>query len=229
MKVTYIHHSSFLVETEKFNLLFDYAGGGFPVLNTQKPLFVFVSHAHSDHFSKEIFSLQKIHPNVKYIISNDIPKRSIDNSAEVFSIAPNSQISVCGVDVKTLKSTDEGVAFFVSCSGEKIYHAGDLNNWRWEGEPEQWNNEMEISYINEISKLKGECPKAAFLPLDPRQGNAFSLCIEQFMKIVGAKNIFPMHFWEDYSVCQKAKALPQTKEFSNRIIEISHKGQKFEI
>ena len=57
MKVTYIHHSSFLVELEKVLLLFDYFQGNIPELDPEKDLLVFASHRHGDHFSPVIFAL----------------------------------------------------------------------------------------------------------------------------------------------------------------------------
>ena len=52
MKITYIHHSSFLVEMEQAALLFDYFEGKVPEIQADKPLIVFASHRHSDHFSE---------------------------------------------------------------------------------------------------------------------------------------------------------------------------------
>ena len=57
MKITYIHHSAFLVETESAYLLFDYFQGKLPEFSEEKPLYVFASHRHPDHFSKVIFEL----------------------------------------------------------------------------------------------------------------------------------------------------------------------------
>ena len=37
------------------------------------------------------------------------------------------------VDIQAFKSTDQGVAILASLEGRTIYHAGDLNNWVWEG------------------------------------------------------------------------------------------------
>ena len=59
MKITYIHHSSFLVETEENYFLFDYFEGKLPQLKEDKPLLVFASHRHGDHFSPVIFDLVK--------------------------------------------------------------------------------------------------------------------------------------------------------------------------
>ncbi|MCQ4727368.1 MBL fold metallo-hydrolase [Anaerotignum faecicola] len=228
MKITYINHSSFLVETGSVIMLFDYTDGEIPYLDKSKPLFVFASHAHSDHFSKKIFDLAKTHTNVKFILSSDIPKKAASGENVQF-LAPYAEYETDGLNIKTLKSTDEGVAFFIKTDGLKIYHAGDLNNWYWEGEPDEWNRQMGEAYINEISKIKGENPDVAFLLLDPRQGIHSSLCITQFMETVGAKNIFPMHFWGDYSVCRKIKELPPVKPYAENIFEISKKGQSFEI
>ena len=51
MKVTFIHHSSFLVETESRYLLFDYFQGELPDMKDDKPLYILASHRHGDHFS----------------------------------------------------------------------------------------------------------------------------------------------------------------------------------
>ncbi len=58
MKITYLGHSGFLVETKEHYLLFDYYTGKPPVFSPDKNLTVFVSHSHQDHYNKEIFALQ---------------------------------------------------------------------------------------------------------------------------------------------------------------------------
>ena len=40
MRVTYIHHSGFLVETDRFYYLFDYEKGVLPEMAGEKPIFV---------------------------------------------------------------------------------------------------------------------------------------------------------------------------------------------
>ena len=72
MKVTYISHSGFLIETKNCLFLFDYYEGKIPPLSQEKPLFIFVSHWHSDHFNPEIFSIR--HEKVHYILSHDTRK-----------------------------------------------------------------------------------------------------------------------------------------------------------
>lgn len=72
MKITYIHHSGFLAETNQALLLFDFAGGSLPPLDPAKTLVVFVSHRHEDHFNPEIFTLADSHPHTVYVLSDDI-------------------------------------------------------------------------------------------------------------------------------------------------------------
>ena len=48
MKITYIYHSGFLVETKECYYLFDYYKGSLPSLDTNKQILVFASHSHRD-------------------------------------------------------------------------------------------------------------------------------------------------------------------------------------
>ena len=57
MKITYIHHSCFLVETDSCYYLFDYEKGRLPDMDAAKPIFVLSSHGHADHYTADIFSL----------------------------------------------------------------------------------------------------------------------------------------------------------------------------
>ena len=80
MKITYIHHSSFRVELDNTILLFDYFKGNLPSFDKNKKLYVFSSHSHHDHFDESIFNLEKTHPNVEYILSNDIKTTKSQNT-----------------------------------------------------------------------------------------------------------------------------------------------------
>ena len=57
MKIIYIAHSGFLLDTGNAYFLFDYYKGMLPAIDKDKPLVVFVSHKHQDHFTPQIFSL----------------------------------------------------------------------------------------------------------------------------------------------------------------------------
>ena len=78
MTLTYIFHSGFVLETEQSILVFDYwldpSGVMDSVLRSEKPMYVFSSHFHEDHFTNEIFEWKKQKPNITYILSKDIYK-----------------------------------------------------------------------------------------------------------------------------------------------------------
>ncbi|HZJ88449.1 MAG TPA: MBL fold metallo-hydrolase, partial [Sphaerochaeta sp.] len=71
MICTYLGHSTFLLETQNLRLLFDPTVVP-AVEQSEKPLLVFFSHRHSDHYNGSLFSLSKDHA-VTYILSDDIP------------------------------------------------------------------------------------------------------------------------------------------------------------
>ena len=64
MKITYIHHSAFMAETDSACLLFDYFEGALPEIPVEKALYVFASHRHGDHFSEVIFHLAEKHEKI---------------------------------------------------------------------------------------------------------------------------------------------------------------------
>lgn len=231
MKVTYIHHSSFLVELEHVLLLFDYFNGTLPEMAQEKPLYVFASHFHADHYAPVIFKLSENRDNVYYILSKDIKKRDVPKAlydhvrfvgaGEKFTMEPGT------VTAETFKSTDEGVAFWVSCEEKELYHAGDLNNWWWEGEDKAWNHNMEANYKREVEKMAGREADAAFVPVDPRLQEQFYYGLDGFMNKVSAKAVFPMHFWKDYSIIEKMKQHPCSETYRETIMDIHREGEEF--
>ena len=236
MKVTYIHHSSFLVETDENYFLFDYFEGELPEFKEDKPLLVFASHRHGDHFSPVIFELAGKHKKTGFVLSDDIWKRRVSEEflGKTYFTGPGEELELTapftggsGVKIRAFKSTDEGVAFLIETEGKRIYHAGDLNNWVWAGEPEADNKRMSENFHKELEKMKGIHIDVAFMLLDPRQEKDFYLGMDDFMKMVGADVVFPMHFWGDFEVTDRFKALECAKDYKDRIVKIHKKGERF--
>lgn len=225
MKITYIHHSSFSVELDKCILLFDYFKGDLPNFDKNKKLYIFSSHQHYDHFDPIIFSLEKDYKNITYILSDDITKNESNNT--VF-VKPNARVKVDNLDIQTLESTDLGVAFIVNVDGKRIYHAGDLNWWHWEGELSDEENEaMGDKYKHEINKIKGMTFDLAFIPLDSRQGLQYYLGFDTFMKNTNTKAAFPMHFWKTYRVIDMLINSEHATLYKDRIFKISKDMEEF--
>ena len=234
MKITYIYHSCFLVELERLYLLFDYIKGTLPCLSPDKDLLVLASHRHGDHFSADIFDLAEAHPRIRYVLSDDIWQNRVPEKhfCRTEFVDPGMDLSLAeggGTRITVFKSTDEGVAFLVENGGRVLYHAGDLNNWRWNGESKAWNNDMAANYHRELEKIHscGVVPDVAMLPLDGRLEEWFYLGIHEFMETVGAKMVLPMHFWEDYGIIRRLKELSCTQEYRDKIMEIQQEGQSF--
>ncbi|WP_109708317.1 MBL fold metallo-hydrolase [Faecalicatena contorta] len=226
MRITYLSHSGFLVELEKAYFLFDFYKGELPELDAGKNLFVFVSHAHYDHYRRDIFELRERMPEICFVLSDDIKAEEEEN---VIYMRANEEKYVNGCKIRTLRSTDEGVAFLVQYDGYVIYHAGDLNWWHWEEESEVYNTMMRRNYQHEINKLNGVKIDAAFVPVDPRLGEQYCWGLDCFMKRTDTQVVFPMHFWENYGIFDRLALESCTKEYVDKIQHITRDGQVFEV
>ena len=224
MKVTFIEHSGFMVEMEQNVLLFDYYQGEIPSFDGSKTLYVFASHSHADHYDPAIWKLKEQYKDIYYILSDDIK----DNEGAVVMKAHEKK-EVAGIEIETLRSNDMGVAFLVKVEGKTIYHAGDLNWWHWNGEPEEDNEYYKKTFQDEMKYLEGKKIDLAFMLLDPRQEKDFYLGMDDFMRMVGADVVFPMHFWGDFEVTDRFKVLECAKDYKDRIVKISTTGESFEI
>lgn len=231
LKVTYIQHSGFLVETENCYLLFDYWMGEIPAMDYKKKLYVFSSHAHHDHFTKDIFKLENQCESVKYILSFDIEEsgREWKKAEDVRFLKPHMIENVDDIVIETFTSTDEGVAFLVNVDGFVIYHAGDLHWWHWPGDPEEDNERRKRDYQKEIDLLAGKKIDCSFVVLDPRQEDAGGYGMDYFLKSVQSRYIFPMHCWEKYSIIEEYKAVNDIKYLTGKIVNITAPGQTFEL
>lgn len=273
MKITYIHHSAFCVETDGIALVFDYFKGdcipsctyhgAMPKLKEDTPVYVFSSHSHRDHFDTEVLSWRERYPNIHYIFAKEI-KKKLGNSMlrrlgvpestrdAITYVKPGERYEVGRVVVETLLSTDSGVAFLVTvapasqkgmdsptahapadgagegafASGTTIYHAGDLNWWRWEGEPEDFNAYQEKTYKEQVALLSGRKVDVAFVVLDPRQEGDKFLGIDYFMEHVQARHVVPMHMWKQYGLVKEYQDRPQSHKFREQILGMSEENQE---
>ena len=156
LKITFIYHSGFAVETPDCTLLFDYYRGDIPEFAAEKPLYVFSSHKHADHFNFQIFDLAEKYKEIHYILSEDIRKKykrkyllekkglTEELLEKIIWIKEKENREDQFVQIQTIPSTDIGVAFLVRLrkNGSYVYHAGDLNWWTWKGETEEEKQKM---------------------------------------------------------------------------------------
>lgn len=223
MKVTYIYHSGYVVQTEGKAFLFDYYKGEIPKFDTEDKIYVMVSHKHADHFNKEIFNLSREYPHVTYILSKDckmnekyMDRCNVEVRARnnIHYVTRNERYDFEDVVIETLDSTDCGVAYILYVGGKAIYHAGDLNCW---------SEELRKPYERIIDTIKGKTFDVAFVPLDGRLGTICCDGIRYFMENTNTRRIFPMHMWENYGLAQTVT------EYGERFVPIEYEGQQWEI
>ena len=206
MKITYIHHSSFLVETDSCYYLFDYEKGCLPKLEVTKPILVLSSHGHYDHYNSAIFAmLEELGMQTIYgILSEDI---EIPTNVNILRVAPGKEYDLwLGQRLTTFRSTDLGVAFLIEEQENLIYHAGDLNDWVWEEESDSYNEQMTTDYREQINllseKLNERKIDVGFVVLDPRQEKDYDRGLCYFLEHIPVEKVYPMHYWENPDIIE---------------------------
>ncbi len=217
MKVTYLDHSGFLLEYKDRYCIFDYYKGELPPLDKEKEVLVFCSHSHGDHYNPKIFDLlDERGMRYRAVLANDINDEKRLSKIERSFVVPDQRYQLeGGILVETLLSNDSGVAFIVSSDDGGVYHGGDLNDWYWEGEPEEENRELRAIFHREIGKIKGRHFDLAFVPLDPRLEAHYADGLLYFLERVDCDAVFPIHYWGEPDVIQRF--LTEYPQYSARI------------
>ena len=237
MRVTYIDHSGFLIDGATHRLLFDYYRGPLPEPDPARALSVFASHHHPDHYVPEIYLYGERTPGTRYYLGCDVTLNAANRQkmgvtdaifARCDRLHKDDVRSRDGLSVQALRSTDMGVAFYVTCEGKRIYHAGDHNLWLWR-EDANFDRAQIDRFYEEIEKLRGLPIDAAFLPLDPRLGDEYWRGFDAFMRLLQPTVAFPMHMVDDYAIVDRLLAHPCSLPYRKRIARIRACGDSFEI
>ncbi|NLV57845.1 MAG: MBL fold metallo-hydrolase [Clostridiales bacterium] len=203
LKVTYHYNSGFSIRIGGKLLVFDYWEGegrklaevgrlNKQILSAYEQVYVFVSHAHPDHFSPMIYEWREDLP-VTYIVSSDMPIGTRGKR-----IAPLETLDLAqDISVKAFDSTDLGVSLLVRAYGINIFHAGDLNLWHWRQESSLREIEAaENAFYAACAPMKGERIDLAMFPVDPRQGMLYDAGANHFILTQKPRVFIPMH-WQD--------------------------------
>lgn len=217
MKLTYIFHSGFSIETDRCVLIFDYfmdPAGVIPqILSGNKPVYVFASHFHEDHFTKEIFTWYDDYPlnDYTFILSKDIlkHKRAEKENADVW-MAKGSRWNDEIVTVYATGSNDSGVSWIIEIDGKRIFHAGDLNNWYARFLTDDYDGgtifseefgviepiKEEKQYLGELKDIRkiADSFDVVMFPVDGRIGNGYTRGARQFIEQFKVGLFISMHF-----------------------------------
>ena len=234
-KIWYLYHSGFAVQTARHFLIFDYwkqspKGKGLesgvidPAALKEHDVIAFASHKHGDHFNRGILGWGQVIPRYRLVLSDDIPK-----APGALMVGQGSRLSQSDFELETLISNDEGVAFVLDIDGLRIYHAGDLNWWHWEGEPDDDNKGMEESYKSQVALLQNRQIDIAFVPVDPRLEDQYAWGINHLMQTVDVRKVFPMHFGKDGQVVDRLLNDEASKGYREKIVKLVRRGDSVEI
>jgi len=201
ISVTFFYHSCVAVENANTYLLFDYfpRKPSFKIpFPDNKKIYIFSSHGHSDHYSPDIFS-DDFTPNpASYILSNDI--KNTPKNKPILWVEPYQTYTLDNLAIKTFGTTDLGVSFLVTIDDFRLFHSGDLNWWHWEKFSKEKQEAEKIAFQNEIAKIPKEPLDLAFVPIDPRLGDASFLAANYFIDKLRPKYLIPIHFHTDFQV-----------------------------
>jgi L-ascorbate metabolism protein UlaG (beta-lactamase superfamily) len=225
MTITYLNHNGFLLEAVNSTIIIDYVKGKLPELRDDKPVYVLCSNPQSDSFSEKVFRLAEAYKDVYYFLSYDISTKMVPEPLRKVTtfVHPGQEYKLARFFLNVHGSTETGVSFSIHVGYDTLFHAGSLNDWQREQNDEEKNKAMKRSYLKELASLEAHY-KIVFLPCDPRLGSHMFDGPKAFLEHTTADHVFPMHFWDDYAVPEKA-----AQTLGDNVEVIRKKGQVFEI
>lgn len=213
IKVIYVFHSGFVVETPSAILVFDYfkdpAGVVDHLDDGGKPVYFIASHRHPDHFVPAIFSVGKRFRRHVFLLSHEIEKCAAYRRHALKADPTLSPVFLHRGDtyddgtlrLLALPSTDIGISAAVMVDGRIIFHAGDLNLWQWRDDaPSEAVRMARGQYgacLRDIKAAGIDAIDVAMFPVDPRQGGGYEDGARIFVDTFKVKHFFPMHFWDE--------------------------------
>ena len=189
MEITYLLNSGFLIRDDRTLLVFDdfedpakivdrvVDDGGFD------HLYIFVSHAHFDHFGVHISNYaDKV---TRYIFSYDLRRTKRIKKFPVEKITLMNRYSDWqddNIKVNAFDSTDIGVSYLVETPEHtKIFHAGDFNWWHWIGDTPENIKSADALFAKQMKRLEGLEADIAFFPVDGRLGESQEFGAKEFI------------------------------------------------
>ena len=239
MRLTYIYHSGFAIETANFTAIIDYYQDSINkdqgvvadrLLHRPQKLYVLVSHGHKDHFNPEILKWREERQDITYIFSKDIEASSKTPFCDITFIDKDEQYKDDILQIDAFGSTDLGISFRIKADNKVIFHAGDLNNWHWNEEStDDEIKEAEEFYLRELNHLAATTPAIdiALFPVDPRLGKDYMKGAEQFLAKIPTKTLIPMHFDTEYKKAAEIKGIAE--RYKTAVFCPSHRGDTIEL
>ena len=201
MELTYLLNSGFLIRVGRTLLVFDDFDDPAGVVDRAVDqrdfdrLYIFVSHAHFDHFGTHIRAYAD--QTTRYIFSYDLRRTKrvkMFPQDNIVYMKRYNEWSDDQLQVWTYDSTDVGVSFLIELSsGERIFHAGDFNWWHWIGDTEENRRLAEKAFNKQMSRMLNLDADVAFFPVDGRLETAQEFGARVFVDKTDVKSLVAMH------------------------------------
>ncbi len=223
MKLSYIFHSGFAIETNELTIIVDFFEDTISknkgivhdrLLKNEGDIYVLSSHSHFDHFNPEVLKWKQARPDIKYIFSKDILDEGCTKPEDAVYLKKGDNYTDDRLKITAFGSTDIGISFLIELEDKLIFHAGDLNNWHWKDESTQDEiAEAENAYLTELDLLSESAGylDLAMFPVDPRLGKDYMLGAEQFVDKIDVGLFVPMHFGFKYEKANAFKGYADQK------------------
>lgn len=201
MEINYLLNSGFMIRDGKILLVFDAYDDPAGVVNAAydagdfEKLYIFVTHAHFDHFSTRIRAY--VGKLTRYIFSSDIKhtKRvKIFPKSKITYMKRHSDWSDGVINVHSYDSTDVGISYWVELpSGATIYHAGDFNWWHWQDDTPENIDLADKTFKRQVKRMVGMEADVALFPIDGRLGSSQEMGAIDFVSKTKIKGFVAMH------------------------------------
>lgn len=235
MKITYIYHSCFVVETAELAVVIDYyhdtdVVGGYVrdvvLANTNRRIYVLATHFHPDHFSPEVLEWRKSCPDLIYVFSKDIFRHRRLEKKSANWLVKGDVFDDGFIFVKAFGSTDIGVSFYIKIGDLVLFHAGDLNNWTFYDDDDETSKRREKRFLGELKDINKffSAVDVVMFPIDGRLGDTYTDGARAFLKHVRSRYFIPMHFSEcGYASANLFKY--EAEQLDTEFFEIHKKGE----
>jgi len=195
--VRYLGHAGWQIRTREHVLVFDYVppsgdpapddGILTPAALAGRPLIVFISHSHADHFDRRVFRLRDQVPDIVFVLGWD------ESGAGEGVVRPEDGewTDVAGARVLALHHEFDGIPegfFLVRSGGLTLYHSGDHGTW---------SDPPGETFRRNIDRLAGEAGRVdlAFLSVFGTRGGSRAVNAGDVytLKVLAPRVVFPMH------------------------------------
>ncbi len=225
MRVTvrFLGHSGFTVSEGQRLLVFDTAMGRDPrreVLRAVQPT-VFVSHAHRDHFDPRIYAWRRLHPAIRYVLSNEVP-----GPEEARRLAPGDLWEHQGLRVRAVPSTEKEWPLS-RIRRHPIFHAGDLNDWHWRSSPPPPRLPPPTKPLRYFGNPQRRGFRHRLLSGGSPHGRRIRRRARAFCRALRPAHFFPMHFSRRFDVPADFRRWALDACPSVNVHDILREGQTF--